>query len=163
MKYYLLNLILNVLPPSRFYSLKRLLLKLAGVKVGQNVRVMRIQIWGVHLEIGDNTFIGNSTMITGAPDSSVYIGRNCDISDRVNIFTGTHRIGTIEQAAGEGYGENIHIGNGVWVGLGASIMPGVVVGDGAIIASCACVKNNVERATLVAGVPAEYKKRLYLK
>ena len=163
MRYYLLNLLLSILPPSRFYSFKRALLKFAGVQVGKNVRVMRIQIWGVKVVIGDNTFIGNETMITGTSGTCVYIGKDCDISDRVNIFTGTHHVGTKEKAAGEGYGENIHIGNGVWIGLGASIMPGVSIGDAAIVASCACVNKDVEGASLVAGVPAKHKKYLYNK
>ena len=64
--------------------------------------LVRIQIWGVKVEIGDNTFIGNETRITGTSDTIIKIGRNCDISDRVNIFTGTHHLGSIEQAAGTG-------------------------------------------------------------
>ena len=122
---------------------------------------MKIIVNGVKLEIGDNTFIGNFTMITGAENTTVKIGRNCDISDRVNIFTGTHHLGTIEHAAGEGYGKDIQIGDGVWIGLGASIMPGVIIGNGSVVASCGCVKNDVESGTLVAGVPAVFKKKLF--
>ena len=137
-------------------------MKWAGIRVGKNVRVMRIIINGVKLEIGDNTFIGNYTMITGASETVVKIGKNCDISDRVNIFTGTHRTGTLDHAAGEGYGMDITIEDGAWIGLGASVMPGVQIGKGAIIASCACVKNNVEQGTLVAGVPAVTKKKVFI-
>ncbi len=134
---------------------------MTGAKVGRNVRVMKIIVNSVFLDIGDNTFIGNYTMFTGAAGTTIKIGKNCDISDRVNLFTGSHRIGTIEHAAGLGYGKDIVIGDGVWIGLGSSILPGVSIGDGAIVASCACVTNDVKTATMVAGVPAVMKKELY--
>ena len=152
---------MRILPPSRCYSLKRALLKWIGVRVGKNVRVMRIQIWGVSVEIGDNTFIGNDAYITGASETRVLIGKNCDISDRVNILTGSHFLGTINQAAGEGYGKDVIIGDGVWIGLGATIMPGVTIGKGSVIAACACVKDNVDSAIMVAGIPAKIKKHLF--
>ena len=122
---------------------------------------MRIEISGINVSIGDNSFLGNYTLITGAPGTSVHIGANCAISDRVNIFTGTHELGSIDQAAGKGIGQDITIGDGVWIGFGASIMPGVTIGKGAVIASCACVNRDVESGTLVAGVPAIFKKKLF--
>ena len=129
--------------------------------IGSNVRVMRISVTGTTLEIGDDTFIGDQTMITGATGTVVRIGKNCDISSRVNIFTGTHHIGSIEQAAGEGYGEDIIIEDGVWIGFASSIMPGAHIGKGAIVAACSCVKNDVKSGTMVAGVPAKFKKQVF--
>lgn len=161
MRYYIINFIFRVLPPSRCYAFKRAILKWAGVKVGNNVRVMRIILTGVCLEIGDNTYIGDFTFITGAKNTKVTIGKNCDISDRVNIFTHTHEMGSLYQAAGKAYGKDIIIGDGVWIGLGASVMPGVHIGDGAIVASCSCVTKDVPSGVMVAGVPALPKKELY--
>ena len=55
---------------------------------------------------------------------------------------------------------DICIGNDVWIGYQATIMPGVTIGDGAIIATNATVVNNVEPYTIVGGNPArEIKKR----
>lgn len=52
------------------------------------------------------------------------------------------------------------IGNDVWIGFNATIMPGVIIGDGAIIASNATVTKNVAPYTIVGGNPAkEIKKR----
>lgn len=52
------------------------------------------------------------------------------------------------------------IGNDVWIGYGATIMPGIQVGDGAIIASLSVVTRNVEPYTVVGGNPAqEIRKR----
>lgn len=47
------------------------------------------------------------------------------------------------------------IGNDVWIGYGATIMPGIAIGDGAIIASQSVVTRNVEPYTIVGGNPAQ--------
>lgn len=46
------------------------------------------------------------------------------------------------------------VGNDVWIGMNATIMPGVTIGDGAIIGACAVVTKNVEPYTIVSGNPA---------
>lgn len=161
MKWFIINFILQLLPCSRLYGFKCFLLKWGGAKIGKNVRVMRIIVNGVNLSIGNNTFIGNYTMITGASGSNVVIGSNIAISDRVNILTGSHKIGTIEQVAGEGTGEDVVISDGAWIGLGATILPGVTIGKGAVVASCSCVNRDVASGTMVAGVPAMVKKKIF--
>lgn len=47
------------------------------------------------------------------------------------------------------------IGNDVWIGYGVTIMPGIKIGDGAIIASCSTITTNVEPYTIVGGNPAK--------
>jgi virginiamycin A acetyltransferase len=52
------------------------------------------------------------------------------------------------------------VGNDVWIGYNATIMPGITIGDGAIIASNATVTNNVAAYSIVGGNPTkEIKKR----
>ena len=46
------------------------------------------------------------------------------------------------------------VGNDVWIGYGATILPGVTIGDGAIIASCAVVTKDVPPYAIVGGNPA---------
>ena len=157
---FIVNFLISIIPSSRFFGLKKVLLSLTGACVGRNVRVMRICVEGVSLRIGDNTFIGDKTLISGGV-SEVKIGKNCDISSHVNIITGTHQIGTIETAAGEGYSENITIEDGVWIGFGATILSGVIIGKGSIIAAGSVVTNNIPSGVLAAGVPATVKKQLF--
>lgn len=160
MIHYLVNFLLFFLPGSRLFPIKRFLLKITGAQIGKNVRVMRIRVEAVKLFIGDNTFIGDETLITGG-GSKVIIGKNCDISTRVNIVTGTHKLGNINQAAGEGYSEDIIIEDGVWVGFGVTIIHGVTIGKGSIIAAGSVVTTNIPSGVLAAGVPAKVKKQLY--
>lgn len=53
------------------------------------------------------------------------------------------------------------IGNDVWIGYGATIMPGVKIGDGAIIASKSVVTKDVEPYTIVGGNPAQIIKKRF--
>jgi maltose O-acetyltransferase len=160
MKNYFLNLVLFFLPSSRFFKFKSFLLSMAGVAIEKNVRVMRIKVLGVKLKIGENTFIGEDTLIMGGK-SYVKIGKNCDISSRVNIITGTHKVGCFNRAAGEGYSEDITIEDGVWIGVGATILHGVIIGKGSIVAAGSLVNKSFPSGVLIAGVPAVVKKILY--
>jgi virginiamycin A acetyltransferase len=55
---------------------------------------------------------------------------------------------------------NTEIGNDVWIGFNATIMPGIKIGDGAIIASNSTITKDVEPYSIVGGNPAkEIKKR----
>ena len=162
MKYFLINILLTFLPSSRFFGFKRNLLRFCGAVIAKDVRVMKIRVLGVRLEVGEDTFIGDETLIMGTENTNVIIGKNCDISSRVSIVTGTHHLGNIERAAGIGYGEDIIIEDGVWIGFGAVILSGVKIGKGAIIAAGSVVTNDIPSAYLAAGVPAICKKSLYL-
>lgn len=54
----------------------------------------------------------------------------------------------------------VRIGNKVWIGANATILPGVTIGDGAIIAAGAVVTKDVAPMTIVGGVPAKFIKNL---
>ena len=59
-------------------------------------------------------------------------------------------------------GEPVHIGNNVWLGFEVCILPGVHIGEGAIVGARSVVQDNVEPYTIVAGNPARLIKRLDL-
>lgn len=120
-----------------------------------------VQISGdIKVFIGKNTFIGHESIITGGL-ASISIGANCDISDRVSIFCGTHRIDIKgDRVAGEGIGKDIVIGNGVWIGYGALILPGITIGDKTIIAAGTVVHKNVPSYTVVGGNPMRIIRKL---
>lgn len=59
--------------------------------------------------------------------------------------------------------EGITIGNDVWIGMGAYIMPGVNIGNGVTIAANSVVTGDVSDYTVVAGVPANVIKVKYAK
>ena len=56
--------------------------------------------------------------------------------------------------------KSVRLGDDVWVGSGAILLPGVTVGDGAIVAAGAVVTRDVEPRTVVGGNPARFIKRI---
>lgn len=54
----------------------------------------------------------------------------------------------------------VHVGKNVWIGAGATILPGVTVGDNAVVGAASVVTKDVEPDTIVAGNPARFIKRI---
>ena len=161
---YLNSLFIPLLPETRFFKLKRFLLKLAGITVGDNTRVtssVKVLSQG-NLTIGGNTWIGPETLIMST--SNIHIGNNVDIAPRVYIGNGTHELGVDGiRRAGKGVSKDISIGDGTWICTGAVILPGVTIGKMCVIAAGAVVGKDVEDNTLVGGIPAKLIKKLNKK
>ncbi|MCR5183712.1 MAG: hypothetical protein K6B46_03325 [Opitutales bacterium] len=81
----------------------------------------------------------------------ISIGSKTCIGDDVRILTGTHDIFSEEFHLVK---KPVKIGSCVWIATGATILPGVMIGDGAVVGACSVVTKNVEPWTVVAGNPA---------
>ncbi len=156
------NLLFPLIPESRGWGFKRFMLKLAGAKIGRNVKISSsLKVYGAGtLEVGDNTWIGYQTLIVAS--SSVVIGANCDIAPRVYIGTGTHLIDVnSDHIAAKDISMDVCIGNGCWLCTNSVILPGVKIGKKSVVAAGAVVtKTFNDNNILIAGVPAEKKKNL---
>lgn len=121
-----------------------------GVHLEKAVRLALAD--GARIYIGDNSYIGEGSMIYSARE--VHIGSGCAISMHVVIMdSSSHPFGM----EGEELTTKImpvHIGDHVWIGSRAVILKGVKIGDGAIIANNAVVTREVPPKTMVAGNPA---------
>lgn len=153
---------LKVLPLTRFFSLKRCLLRLADVSVSAGVRVVSTArfINTGKISLGHDSWIGHDVLFVGGR-ASITIGANVDIAPRVTFLTGSHQIlKNDKKVAGPGYSEPIVIGDGCWICASATILPGTIVGDCCIIAAGAVVKGTFPSRCLIGGVPAKIIKRL---
>lgn len=113
--------------------------------------------FGKNIHVGDNFHADyNCTMLDVA---EIRIGDDCLIGPDVGIYTAGHRIEP-EGRTLDGYGCPIIIGNDVWIGGHSTILSGVTIGDGAVIAAGSVVVESVAPRTLVAGNPAKFKKNI---
>lgn len=142
----------------KYFEKKRKLLNSIGYNLAEGVRVVGPLFCTGTLTVGKNTWIGRDFTVHG--NGNVEIGENCDIAPDVIMQTGGHYIGTSNRRAGDGYNKNITIGNGCWIGVRATVLGGVSIGDGAVVGACALVNKDVNSNTLVAGVPAKEIRKL---
>ncbi len=161
LRLYLVSKIIRSLPETRLFAFKRSLLRFAGVTVGRNVRMCSSAVISGcgALAIGDDTWIGHDARISSS--ASVRIGRCVDIAPLVFIGTGSHEVDPVgEHSAGRGINLDVTVGDGAWLGVRCTVLPGVTVGRKSVVAAGAVVTRDVPEMCLAAGVPAVIKKRL---
>jgi acetyltransferase-like isoleucine patch superfamily enzyme len=132
---------------------------------------LQINEYGGKIQIGNYTYIGENTNVWSG--DSVTIGNNVQVSHGVNIIdNNTHSLDAKErhqeykeiitrgsiQNRGNIKSAPIIIEDDVWISFNASILKGVTIGKGAIIAANSVVTKNVEPYTMVAGNPAIFIK-----
>ena len=124
-------------------------------QVGENVHIEQ-PFWcdyGYNIEIGANfTSSFGLTILDGA---KVTIGKNVKIGPNCNIYTTTLPKDIERRNQGLQQSLPITIGDNVWIGGNVTIMPGVSIGQNAIIGAGSVVLDNVPSNTTWAGVPAE--------
>ena len=136
-----------------FFEPKRKMLNSIGHSIGKGTKVVGPIECYSKLEIGQDCWIGKNLKVNG--NGTVQIGDNCDLGPEVTFQTGGHAIGDRTRRAGEGEIYHQVIGNGTWIGGRSTICNNSTVGNGCVVAACACVVHDVPDNTLVGGVPAK--------
>lgn len=155
-----ISIVNTILLGSHFFELKRRLLILIGVKIGEKTKIVGPIHFGTMttLSIGDNCYINRNFTIEG--NGQVKIGDNCDIAPQVTILTGSHEIGNSQRRAGNGIIWNYEIGSGTWIGARTTILNGARIMDGVVIGVGSVVNKDCERNSIFVGVPARQIKFL---
>jgi acetyltransferase-like isoleucine patch superfamily enzyme len=108
---------------------------------------------GCIIEVGDNSVINRRCYLDGR--SGLKIGNNVNISPEVCLITLQHDPESPEFVC---TGGPILIDDRVWIGMRAMVLPGIHIGEGAVVAAGAVVTLDVAPYSIVAGVPAVHKK-----
>ncbi len=122
-------------------------------KLGRNVTILRnvtfLNLFNI--SIGDNCVINNGSILDGR-GGDLIIGNNVDIARDVYIWTLQH---DTTSEVHKSIGNNVVIGNGAWLASRCTILPGVVIGCNAAVATGAIVTKSVPSNVVVGGVPAK--------
>jgi acetyltransferase-like isoleucine patch superfamily enzyme/ubiquinone/menaquinone biosynthesis C-methylase UbiE len=130
-----------------------------NVKLGDNVRIAkRCSIFGSAehiLKIGNYSYVGMNSLIEGF-NEDVTIGTHVSIAPNVSIISGSgpnasiamQRVLPIVRAA-------VSIGDHCWIGEGAVIMPGVILGDYCVVAVKGVVNKSFPAFSIIGGTPAK--------
>ena len=133
-----------------WFEVKRKLLISLGYEIGEGTKVVGPFECHAKLKIGKSCWIGKNLIVNG--NGTLTIGDNCDIAPEVTFLTGGHQIGDKQRRAGLGESYSITVGNGVWIGGRSTLLNNISVGNGALIAACACVNKSVNENELVGVV-----------
>lgn len=137
---------------------RRVLLRSFGVRIGRASVCARSFVGSPKLQIGDGTFVNVGVFLDGL--GTITVGRNVHLAMGAMVLTGTHEIGGPERRAGALTSADVVIGDGAWIGARATLLPGVTIGRGAVIAAGSVVTGDCEPDSLYAGVPARLVRRL---
>ncbi|SES62818.1 maltose O-acetyltransferase [Thalassotalea agarivorans] len=126
--------------------------ELNTINISRNVRFFGYK----NIKINPNVFIGESCRIV-AYEAQVVIGNNTLIAAETIIITRNHNYSDLNTPIiKQGYNNRaISIGSNVWIGYRCTILPGVNIGDGAIIAANSVVTKDVPPNNIYGGVPAK--------
>ena len=122
--------------------------------VGKNAYIeppLRANWGGARVRLGDNFYANfNLTLVD---DAEISFGDNCMVGPNVTIATAGHPSLPELRCQLLQYNLPGHIGDNVWIGAGAIILPGVTVGDGSVIGAGSVVTKDVPGGVVAAGNP----------
>lgn len=108
--------------------------------------------YGENIYIADRVFMNYNCVLLDV--CSISIGSGTQVGPAVQIVTADHPRDADDRAAGLEMGKSITIGRNVWIGAQAVILPGVTVGDDAIVGAGSIVTRDVPQGATVVGNPA---------
>lgn len=158
---WILGFSLMIFPPLRSFWLM-----LGGAKIGKQTIIHRIKVINMYavglsnLAIGDKCFLGDEVLIDVSgkvilEDHVTIAMRACIVSHmNVGFFDHPLRLHYPKQV------QQVRIRRGSFIGANATILPGVTIGEGSLVAAGSVVTKDVEAATAVAGVPAHVFRKL---
>lgn len=148
----------RLLPPLAGNRIRTALMRCGGVAIGHGTVLggtldVRGGVGaGKRLTIGVHCWINSGLTVDASAE--VVIGDQVSIGQDVIVLTNTHEIGPPSNRGGLSKDIPVRIGHGCWLGARSVILPGVTVGDGAVVAAGAVVSKDVPPNALVGGVPA---------
>ena len=139
-------------------EIRDLLSQITGSEIDESVAVFTPLFinYGKHTKIGRNVFINFDCVFLDL--GGITIEDNVLIAPKVSLLSEGHPISPNErQSLVPG---RIHIKKNAWIGAGATILPGVTVGENAVVSAGAVVSKDVPANTIVGGVPAKIIKTI---
>lgn len=148
--YYLFNHWMTWIP---FHKVRLFFITALLKRVGRNTNfLMGVEIrTGKNITIGDNSVVNARVLLDGR-GGRLSIGNNVDIAQETNIWTLEHDCHSDLHKA---QGADVVIEDFAWIASRVTILPGVRIGRGAVVASGSVVTKNVEPLAIVGGIPAK--------
>ena len=132
------------------HTFRKICYLLAGMKLKGTIHMWARFFNPSGISIGEDTIIGDHAFLDGRVP--IKIGDHVDIASQVLIYNSEHDLEADDFVARDG---EVEIGDYVFIGPRAIILPGVTIGRGAVVAAGAVVTSDVAEFAIVGGVPAK--------
>ena len=107
--------------------------------------------WGCHTHLGSNVYANfNLTLVD---DTDIYIGDSVMIGPNVTIATAGHPVDPELRRKVAQFNIPVRIGNNVWIGAGAVILPGITIGENSVIGAGSIVTKDIPANVVAVGNP----------
>jgi maltose O-acetyltransferase len=114
--------------------------------------------YGDGIRIGARTFVNfNCTMLDGAP---IEVGDECLIASGVQLITATHPVDPVPRRAAWEQALPVTIGDGVWLGAGVLVCPGVSIGENTVVGAGSVVTRDLPAGVVAYGNPARIAREI---
>ncbi|MCU1438806.1 MAG: hypothetical protein JWP66_1893 [Naasia sp.] len=134
------------------------LLRALGMDVQQSIIAPGSYFSDRRIHIAKNVGINTGAFFDASDD--IWIEEDVYMGMGVSIITSTHEIGPSRKRLGPGATAPVRIGRGTWIAGNVTILPGVTIGAGCVIAAGSVVNKNLKPDGLYAGMPARRIKDL---
>ncbi len=146
------NMVLRWIGSFPSHHVRRFFYRVEGMSIGggSSIHMGAVFYKASNIKIGRDSIIGENAVFDGR--DKLIIGDHTDIASEVMIYNAEHDINDKNFAA---ITAPVEIGDYVFIGPRAVILPGVKIGKGAVVGAGAVVTKDVESFTIVGGVPAK--------
>ena len=161
LKFQMRNTLLNTIGGGYWlpYKTRALYYNACGMSVHRTARInAKNSFYGRRFTVGEHSFINYENFFDCT--NEIHIGNNVWIGMRCNFVTSTHEIGKEKQRAGNTKDKPIVVEDGCWIGANVTILPGVVIKKGTVIAAGSVVISSCDSDSVYAGIPARKVKEL---
>lgn len=150
----------NATRPSEYTKREALLKEMLG-SVGEGCYIeppFHANFGGKHVFMGNHVYANfNLTLVD---DGNIYIGDNVMFGPNVTIATAAHPIEPAMRSRGWQYNIDVHIGNNVWIGAGAIILPGITIGENSVIGAGSVVTKDIPADSVAVGNPCRVLRQI---
>ncbi|WP_324671368.1 sugar O-acetyltransferase [Hymenobacter sp. GOD-10R] len=137
---------------------KRVLSELLGYETDAHIETTFRCDYGYNIKLGRNFYANYNLVVLDC--ATVIIGDDVFLAPNVVISTAGHPVEAGPRVAGWEFAKPITIGNKVWLGAGVLIMPGVSIGDNAVIGAGSVVTRSIPANTVAVGNPCRVIREL---
>ena len=114
--------------------------------------------YGYNISVGARTFINYDSVLLDC--NRITIGAEVQIAPGVHIYTATHPLEAVLRRSGQEYALPVTIGDGVWLGGGAIVCPGVTIGENTVVGAGSVVTRDLQANVVAAGNPCRVLRTL---